>query len=101
LPADVDDLPRARLLRVEAVDHVRTAIEDEVLAGGGLLETGRVAELAGDVRRHGAGRLQEVGLDRAGRGDEKKHTTEDAESAEDHMCSLYVGHGFSRAAWHR
>ena len=52
LAADLDDLPRARLLRVEAVDRVGAAVEDEVLAGGGLLKAGRLAELARDVRGH-------------------------------------------------
>ena len=41
---------------VDAEDRVRAAIEDEVLAGRGLLKAGRLAEPAGDVRRDGADR---------------------------------------------
>ena len=58
--ADLHDLPRARLLLVDAVDRVAAAIEDEVLAGGRLLKAGRLAETAGDVRGHGADRAQHV-----------------------------------------
>ena len=45
---------------VEAVDGVGAAIEDEVLAGRGLLEAGRLAEPSGEVRRDGADRAQDV-----------------------------------------
>jgi hypothetical protein len=52
--ADLHDLPRARLLFVEPIDGVAAAIEDEVLAGGGLLKAGDFAEAAGDVGGDGA-----------------------------------------------
>jgi hypothetical protein len=52
--ADLHDLPRARLLFVEPIHGVAAAIEDEVLAGGGLLKAGDLAKPAGDVRGHGA-----------------------------------------------
>ena len=66
-----------------AEDHVRAAIEDEVLTGRGLLKAGRLAELAGDVRRNGAGRSQHVRLERAERGGAKTEAAENAETAED------------------
>jgi hypothetical protein len=72
--------------RVQPVDHVRAAIEDEVLTGCGLLKAGRLAELAGDVRRDGARRSQDVRLERAERGGDKTETAENDETAEDHIC---------------
>ena len=53
LGADVDDL--LRRVAGDRVDRVRAAVEHEVLAVVGLLESERIAEGAGDVRREPAG----------------------------------------------
>ena len=58
LGADVDDL--LRRVAGDRVDRVRAAVEDEVLAAVGLLESERIAEGAGDVRRQPAGGTKDL-----------------------------------------
>lgn len=65
LGADLHQLARVRAVVVHGIHGVPAAIEDVVLAAGGLLEADGVAEQADDVRRERADGLE--GLDRARR----------------------------------
>ena len=62
------------------IHGVAAAIEDEVLAGGGLLKASDVAETAGDVRGHRARLSGDFGLDGAQAGDEETDSAERAEN---------------------
>ena len=53
-----------RPLGVDAVHRVAPAIEHEVLARGGLLESGRVPETAADLGGQRADRADDLGLER-------------------------------------
>ena len=68
---------------VDAEDGVRAAIEDEVLAGGGLLKAGRLAETC---RRCAAGtapdRVEDVGLERRERRRIRRQTRERASESQ-------------------
>jgi hypothetical protein len=68
----VHDLPRARLLLVDTEDDVRAPIEDEVLAGRGLLKAGDVPEAAREMRRDRAHRSDDVGPQRGQRGRDER-----------------------------
>jgi len=58
--ADLDQLLRGRGFFVDQVDGVAAAIEDVVVAVGGLLEADRIAEQSDDVWRKSRDRLEDL-----------------------------------------
>src|SRR6202008_2905823 len=62
LGADPDDLPGTGLRFVDAEDGVGAPIEDEILAGRGLLKAGGLSKTPGDVGGNGSCRLKNVKL---------------------------------------
>src|SRR3989338_7536481 len=72
LRTDPDDLPRARLSRIDAVDRVGGTVEDEVLPGSGLLKAGRTTEPPGEVRWNRPRRTEHIGLERRDRGHDER-----------------------------